>query len=487
MRIWIDVSEFVMIDARPTGILRTLIQLTECWRSLAPGEVHLFHCDEGTKQFRTYSWELWDSKLERQRKSSGQADFKETVRSYTQEKVETSSPGQLRRLLRLIPDHEIRANLAEIARVGFYLKWAVRGLFRSLISFPRRRFRDRATGGSPLIPALRPGDALFFNGVPRGSHSIYLDFLVQNKEKLNLRVIQYCYDVIPARRPEWVMQTVEESFFFWFRNILPLSDEIFTCSEYSRNETQSLAEELALKIATPQVSRLGDDFHPHSKQKTDPPAPLKSLLNRRFILAVGTVEPRKNHRVLVQAWEEVLARNPADCPDLVIVGQPRPNAEYIRSEWQRNPRVQGRLWWFEQLGDDCLELLFKACEFTVFPSLYEGWGLPVTESLSHGKVCLASNTSSVPEAGGKLAVYCDPLNLREIERKIEELSTDRELLRKLSERIQLEYRPIAWTETAAEIFKSFTRAPQPPEATLHASTPSSPLSEIHQKLSSYPQ
>ena len=63
------------------------------------------------------------------------------------------------------------------------------------------------------------------------------------------------------------------------------------------------------------------------------------------------------------------------------------------------------------LTDADLKVLYEGCLFTLFPSFYEGWGLPVTESLAFGKPCIASNRSSIPEAGGKLARYIDPNNL----------------------------------------------------------------------------
>jgi hypothetical protein len=59
-------------------------------------------------------------------------------------------------------------------------------------------------------------------------------------------------------------------------------------------------------------------------------------------------------------------------------------------------------------NDAELDFLYKNVYFTVYPSLYEGWGLPIDESLRHGKFCLASNTSSMPEVGGDLLEYLDP-------------------------------------------------------------------------------
>ena len=63
------------------------------------------------------------------------------------------------------------------------------------------------------------------------------------------------------------------------------------------------------------------------------------------------------------------------------------------------------------VSDGDLALLYQYAEFTVFPSLYEGWGLPIAESLAFGKFCLASNAASIPEVGGALVEYLDPWDL----------------------------------------------------------------------------
>ena len=68
----------------------------------------------------------------------------------------------------------------------------------------------------------------------------------------------------------------------------------------------------------------------------------------------------------------------------------------------------------EEPTDRELEFLYRNCRFTIMASLYEGWGLPVGESLSYGKTAVISNTTSLPEVGGDLVEYCDPASVDSI-------------------------------------------------------------------------
>jgi glycosyltransferase involved in cell wall biosynthesis len=92
--------------------------------------------------------------------------------------------------------------------------------------------------------------------------------------------------------------------------------------------------------------------------------------------------------------------------------------------------------------------LYAGCEFTVFPSLYEGWGLPVTESLSFGKTVAASNSSAIPEAGGAFCTYFDPENVSDAYRVIRGLIEHPERVRELEARIAENFRPCSWEDTA---------------------------------------
>ena len=113
-------------------------------------------------------------------------------------------------------------------------------------------------------------------------------------------------------------------------------------------------------------------------------------------------------------------------------------------------------------GDDELAWLYRNCAFTMYPSFYEGWGLPVSESLAYGKYCLASDTSSLPEAGAGLAGHLDPLDFVAWRDAVLALIRSPELLEAHETKIRDTYRPTTWAQSASrlrEVLGNLSAAP----------------------------
>ena len=142
-------------------------------------------------------------------------------------------------------------------------------------------------------------------------------------------------------------------------------------------------------------------------------APVDPVRPRAYVLYVSTLDVRKNHRLLFQVWKRLIAKHGADAvPDLVCVGRKGALTDDFLSELENARHLGGRIVVEHDVDDAGLARLYAGCLFTVFPSIAEGWGIPVTESLAHGKYCVASNASSLPEVGGDLIDYHDPVRPR---------------------------------------------------------------------------
>jgi len=100
----------------------------------------------------------------------------------------------------------------------------------------------------------------------------------------------------------------------------------------------------------------------------------------------------------------------------------------------------------------------------VFPSLYEGWGLPVTESLAFGKPCLIADRTSLPEAGGTLARRFDPDNLHDAFEAIRDVILDPHGLARWEDQVRREFRPVPWTASAEALLAALGYAVTAPEA-----------------------
>lgn len=172
-----------------------------------------------------------------------------------------------------------------------------------------------------------------------------------------------------------------------------------------------------------------------------------------FVLAVGTLEPRKNLPRLVTAYTRLPETLQAAHP-LVVTG---------RLGWDSDETV-GAL---DSLGDrairtgfvpdDQLALLYRRCGLFAYPSLGEGFGLPVLEAMAAGAPVLTSDRSSLPEVGGEAVAYCDPTDVASIARALEGLLADPAQRARLAAAGPLRAAGFSWDATASIVLETLER------------------------------
>ena len=153
-------------------------------------------------------------------------------------------------------------------------------------------------------------------------------------------------------------------------------------------------------------------------------ADVLSLEGCPYVLAVGPITGRKNGGNLIRAWRKLAARLPKDRLPLLVFAGNEAGDSVVRCGLNEDIAGWDKLRFICSPCDFDLHCLYKNCLFTVYPSLYEGWGLPISESLWHGKVCATSNVSSMPEVGGKRCEYFDPTDPDNMAQVIERLILD---------------------------------------------------------------
>jgi glycosyltransferase involved in cell wall biosynthesis len=177
-------------------------------------------------------------------------------------------------------------------------------------------------------------------------------------------------------------------------------------------------------------------------------------LPERYLLSVGTIEPRKNLVRLLDAL--AVLRHKGDDVRLVIVGRLGWLYDDFQSELERFEHRQSVL----QLGfvpDDDLPAVYSAASITVLASVYEGFGLPVLESMACGTPVVSSRASSLPELGGEAAWYFDPRNVQEMAQVIDQVWHDAELRREMSQRGLAQAARFSWSRAAQETLRVYER------------------------------
>lgn len=173
-----------------------------------------------------------------------------------------------------------------------------------------------------------------------------------------------------------------------------------------------------------------------------------------YALMVGTIEARKNHLLAFNVWQELIKAHGADAvPTLVCVGKVGWNSEPFLEKMRKTANLNGKIQLrTDSVTDSELAELYRNCEFSIYPSDYEGWGLPVTESLYFGAPVVAANNSSLPEAGGDLAVYFETGSITDFVTAIEVNMLNEQKRSAIKQRIaQHNPHPITWQSVAQQI------------------------------------
>ncbi|MEQ1541986.1 MAG: glycosyltransferase family 1 protein [Novosphingobium sp.] len=246
------------------------------------------------------------------------------------------------------------------------------------------------------------------------------------------RNVYTLHDLVPLRLP-YTTADVKRSYYALCKRIARDADHIITVSECSRRDIiEILGVDEGRVTNLYQSSDVGDLLGDNSEAEIA--RYVEGLLGvglREYFLFFGAIEPKKNVARLLEAFLGSGSNTP-----LVIVGAPgwggERDAKLLKSMTLLDNRR--RIIWLGYLPRDMLARLIAGAKATLFPSLYEGFGLPVLESMALGTPVLTSNISSIPEVGGDAALYINPYDVQSIAAAIMTLDADAGLRAGLSER-----------------------------------------------------
>ena len=471
-RIWLDVEdifEYAAYNARPSGIQRVQVELCRALAELDPaGErIGFIRHDPGGGSFRIVPRDDVDAVGRRFHERAGGPEPPRLDRS----EAGLAPKGPLRRgvkqaIYRLPP--RLRQPL-----VAFLLHQ--RTAIESLGTLLRAVSRPRREGGvrhavprdsGPFEAVARPGDVVLVTGAI-WYHPGYAGVLRANCATRGIRFALLVYDLIPIRRPEWCDPGHVRLFREWFDTALGIADQLLSISRASADDIERYAAEQGRALPAPvRILPLGTGFASdrEAAETRSPARPLPPAGS--YALIVSTLEVRKNHILLFRVWRRLLDDLPREqVPTLVFAGRVGWMVADLIQQLRNCDFLDGKIMLLGEPTDAELEQLYVGCQFTLFPSFHEGWGLPVTESLSFGRPCIVSNTTSLPEAGGTLARYFDPDSVTDAYAVIRDALSDPAALAAWRQRVVDEFRAISWRETASVVLEALQASaiPRPPD------------------------
>ncbi|MBF0887936.1 MULTISPECIES: glycosyltransferase family 4 protein [Gluconobacter] len=459
MTLWIDVDDLLfhlVHHGRPSGIQRVVFELCAGLRTLHGHNVQFVRRGANKhdpRDFRTIDWSVVDTLLRQVMKDSGAKAAKASAPLFSAMQFAENETHRQALTGILQTEGQVLGGLASL--------WV--GLGRLAVNEGkaalRRRRQQSSTDaaqhaeGTPLAEAVEAGDVFLTLGSP-WHHENYVHTVRWLRDELRVSFGFLMHDLAPIRCPEWCHIGVITTFRAWHHAVLPLADIIFANSRATAQDVQSyLAEEGIGTGITVQHVPMGTEFG-----LAETVMPTERLVSEPYVLFVSTIEARKNHMLLFRIWRQMLEDMPVDqVPTLVFAGRPGWLVSDLMQQLENTKWLDGKIRFIQNPSDAELRRLYSDCSFSVFPSFFEGWGLPVTEGLAMGRPCIASNTTSIPEAGGPLGRYFNPRNLREAYALIRQVIDDPEDLAAWTQKVRSEFKPVPWTTGAKVILDAVQR------------------------------
>lgn len=227
-------------------------------------------------------------------------------------------------------------------------------------------------------------------------------------DKRPIRKVVTIHDLIFYHYPQYYSFFDRKIHFWKFKKAAEKADLIISISEQTKRDIVQI-----LGVPAEKVRVVYQGCHPAFKEviSTDVLVAVreKFALPDRFVLNVGTIEPRKNLHSVISALDGLAI-------PLVVVGKKKPR--YFKTIQALLKKVKVDVFFLDNVDVTELSALYHLADIFVYPSLYEGFGIPVIEALFSSTAVITSNVSSLPEAGGQGALYVSPQDISDIRAKI---------------------------------------------------------------------
>jgi glycosyltransferase involved in cell wall biosynthesis len=299
--------------------------------------------------------------------------------------------------------------------------------------------------------AFTPIDTLVASGF--GWNHTNIAAIADAKQADGFRFVVLCYDLIPLLLPHYFEPRGHAQMQRYWDQALAIADVVVANAEAVGRDIAAYAKDVGVAVRAVHVAPLGAD-PPLADAPTRPlPAGLQA---GRYALFVSTIEPRKGHELLYRVWRRLLA---AGVPQgrgfqLVFVGRPGWMMETFDQTLAADAEVAGSLKRLERVDDAVLDQLYRQSAFCLYPSAYEGYGLPVIEAFARGKAVLASDGGALAEVAGPfspvLGVGDEDAWFAAMKQWIEDPAVSAPYEQGIRERFQL----ITWAEAARRFFEA---------------------------------
>ena len=331
---------------------------------------------------------------------------------------------------------------------------------------PRERegvaFRNPFFGGLPspgnpaYLPAFPDNSVVFFAGIDFGVNRTGDVLRLVDRER-GIVTSQIFYDFTPFLLPQFHIPQTPAGYVPFFKFISEEYDQIVYGGRTAMRDGLAIQAKNGWRSPISNFIEFGSDLAMSGRAVRKPsPAEDAAILEDlgitgKFVMTVGTIEPRKNHEMLYKAYLNIMERDALKDPlQMVFVGHKGWKSNDFLETFNADERVKGKVLHLTPT-DDQLDVLYRHCAFTMLASFYEGWSLTLPESLSYSKFCLVSDVDPLKETGGDLVEYIHPLDTHAWAERIEYYANNPKEVTKRVNRIKSGWKPKTWEQATADL------------------------------------
>ncbi|MDR2659429.1 MAG: glycosyltransferase family 4 protein [Spirochaetaceae bacterium] len=274
-------------------------------------------------------------------------------------------------------------------------------------------------------------------------------------KKYGIRIVTYVYDIVPVLYPQFSYSGTVFNFLRYISAVLMYSDLIMVSTEASKDDILNIGKRLGLENLNIEIVPLAGDFRKNESKTIESvrPETIRTVKNSSpYILCVGTIEPRKNYRLILEAFDKGFAEIGMS---LIILGRTGWESDDIVERIQKHPKLGKTLFLIQDSNDSELTYYYKNAFALGLPSFYEGFGLPVIEALNIGTPVISSDVDVLREVGQGYAVYFENNNPDSFLTKVKYLIANPEEYSKIKTRIS-SFKSTSWDEVVDNINKKLS-------------------------------
>lgn len=250
-------------------------------------------------------------------------------------------------------------------------------------------------------------------------------YLLPIVKEQGAKIIVHVYDIISITHPQYCLDRTVYNFMDYLGAHLQYADSIIVNAQATVNELKKLTNTLDCKLPPCYVVPLGADF---KERQTVTEADVSHELvtavkDKPYVLMVGTIEPRKNHKLVLEAYDKGLKRAGYN---IIFAGYMGWNMEEFARQLKEHSNYGQGVYHFEGLNDTAITYLYQNAKCLVFASYTEGFGLPIIEALQRGTPVVAADVPVLREVGGDNCLWFEQDNVDELCEKVICCGTNKE-------------------------------------------------------------